>query len=155
MRTIQLIVPDLEVYSINECWADLTGMPGDLEALGREIQARAHRWVGIPVNVGIPMTKTLAKLAQWADKTWCATGGVVDLTDSLRQGRLLPLAPVGNVWSVGLKLTTRLHGLGITTARTWLGRIGECYARNSPASWSGLPGSSAASRGCVCTRRRR
>ncbi|NMZ43494.1 Y-family DNA polymerase [Pseudomonas oryzihabitans] len=117
MRTIQGMVPDLEVYSIDECWADLTGMPGDLEALGREIQARVHRWVGIPVGVGISTTKTLAKLAQWAGKTWRATGGVVDLTDALRQGRLLPLAPVGDVWGVGRKLTTRLQGLGITTAQ--------------------------------------
>ncbi|WP_158896793.1 MULTISPECIES: hypothetical protein [unclassified Pseudomonas] len=34
-----------------------------------------------------------------------------------QQGRLLPLALVGDVWDVGRKLTTRLQGLGITTAQ--------------------------------------
>jgi len=63
------MVQDLEVYSIEECWTDLTVMPGDLEVLGRKIQARVHRWVGILVDVGIPTTKTLAKLAQLTGKT--------------------------------------------------------------------------------------
>lgn len=44
-------------------------------------------------------------------------GGAMGLTDSFRQGHLLPLAPVGDAWGVGRKLTTRLQGLGITTAQ--------------------------------------
>jgi len=76
MRTISTLVASIEVYSVDECWCDLTGMPGDLEQLGRDIQARVRQWVNIPVGVGIGPTKTLAKLAQWAGKNWPATGGV-------------------------------------------------------------------------------
>ncbi|WP_276310270.1 hypothetical protein [Pseudomonas hunanensis] len=60
MRTISTLVASIEVYSVDECWCDLTGMPGDLEQLGRDIQARVRQWVNIPVGVGIGPTKTLA-----------------------------------------------------------------------------------------------
>ncbi|MBN0037801.1 Y-family DNA polymerase [Pseudomonas aeruginosa] len=116
MRTISTLVASIEVYSVDECWCDLTGMPGDLEQLGRDIQARVRQWVNIPVGVGIGPTKTLAKLAQWAGKNWPATGGVVNLMDSQRQQKLLKLAPVGEVWGVGRKLSSQLETLGIKTA---------------------------------------
>lgn len=60
----------LELYSIDEAFADLTGMPGSLEALGREMRVRVLRCTGIPVGVGIAQTKTLAKLANRASKGW-------------------------------------------------------------------------------------
>ncbi|MCK0981085.1 translesion error-prone DNA polymerase V subunit UmuC (plasmid) [Pseudomonas aeruginosa] len=116
MRTISTLVASIEVYSVDECWCDLTGMPGDLEQLGRDIQARVRQWVNIPVGVGIGPTKTLAKLAQWAGKNWPATGGVVNLMDPQRQQKLLKLAPVGEVWGVGRKLSSQLETLGIKTA---------------------------------------
>ncbi len=116
MRTISTMVANIEVYSIDECWCDLTGMPDDLEQLGRDIQARVRKWVNIPVGVGIGPTKTLAKLAQWAGKNWPATGGVVNLMDRQRQQKLLKLTPVGEVWGVGRKLSSQLETLGIKTA---------------------------------------
>ena len=54
------MVPAAEVYSIDEAFADLTGVPGDLERLGRQIRAEVYRRTGIPVGVGIASTKTLA-----------------------------------------------------------------------------------------------
>lgn len=56
--------PQIEVYSIDEAWLDLKGIPDrDLDALGRHIQHAVYREVGIPVGVGISITKSLAKLA--------------------------------------------------------------------------------------------
>ncbi|VVN99813.1 DNA polymerase IV [Pseudomonas fluorescens] len=51
--------PAVEVYSIDEAFADLTG----LDELGRRIRSQVLRCTGIPVGVGIASTKTLAKLA--------------------------------------------------------------------------------------------
>jgi DNA polymerase V len=116
MRTISTLVTSIEPYSIDECWCDLSGMEVDLEGLGREIQLRVRLWVNMPVGVGIGPTKTLAKLAQWAGKTWRATGGVVSIMDPERQQRLLKLAPVAEVWGVGRKLSGQLEGMGIRTA---------------------------------------
>lgn len=64
---------------IDECFADLTGVPGDLVRVGREMRARVLRCTGIPVGVGIGTSKTLAKLANHGAKKWQAqTGGVLE-----------------------------------------------------------------------------
>lgn len=116
MQTIQIQVPDIEVYSIDEAWADFEGVPGCLATLGRSIKSKVQRDVGMPVGIGISTTKTLAKLAQWASKKWPGTGGVVDLTSLERQHKLLKIAPVGEVWGIGRKLAARLALMNIETA---------------------------------------
>ena len=50
MTVIEGMVPALEVYSIDEAFADLSGMPGDLDRLGRDIRARVFKHTGIPVG---------------------------------------------------------------------------------------------------------
>ena len=63
MTVIEGMVPSVEIYSIDEAFADMTGMLGDLEQFGREIRARVLKLTGIPTGVGIGATKTLAKVA--------------------------------------------------------------------------------------------
>ena len=116
MQTIHSEVPDIECYSIDECWADLSGVPGCLATLGASIKVKVMRDVGMPVGMGISTTKTLAKLAQWASKTWPGTKGVVDLTAQDRQEKLLRIAPVGEVWGIGRKLGAHLDIMNIKTA---------------------------------------
>jgi DNA polymerase V len=102
---------------VDEAFADLSGMPGDLERLGRDIRARVQKWTGIPTGVGIAPTKTLAKLANHAAKKWQEhTGSVVDLRDPTRRDKLLRLLPVSTVWGVGRKLSAHLQALNIHTA---------------------------------------
>lgn len=117
MTVIESLVPALEVYSIDECFADLRGIPGDLDALCREIRAQVLACTGIPTGVGIGPSKTLAKLANYAAKRWQKqTGGVVDIRDPERRAKLLAVTPVGEVWGVGRRLTARLGELNINTA---------------------------------------
>jgi len=117
MTVIEGMVPALEVYSIDEAFAELTGVVSDLEALGREIRAQVLACTGIPTGVGIGPTKTLAKLANYAAKKWQRqTGGVVDLRCPERRAKLLAVTPVGEVWGVGRRLTERLGAMGIKTA---------------------------------------
>ena len=59
MTVIESLVPALEVYSIDEAFADLTGID-EREKLGREIRAQVLKLTGIPTGVGIAQTKTLA-----------------------------------------------------------------------------------------------
>jgi DNA polymerase V len=54
--------PQHEVYSIDESFVDLTGIP-KLRELSYAMRQRVTMWTGIPVCVGIGPTKTLAKLA--------------------------------------------------------------------------------------------
>ncbi len=117
MTVIESMVPDAEVYSIDEAFVDLTGMPGDLERLGRQIRAEVYRRTGIPVGVGIASTKTLAKLGNHAAKRWQnQTGGVVDLRDQVKRDWVLKKCEVGDVWGIGRRLSAHLDVIGIKTA---------------------------------------
>lgn len=116
MTVIERLVPAVEVYSIDEAFADLTGVP-DVEALGRRMRADVLRFTGIPVGVGIAGTKTLAKLANHSAKRWQRqTGGVVDLLDPVRRDKVLRVTDVSDVWGVGRRMTEHLNGMGIRTA---------------------------------------
>ncbi len=58
-----------EIYSIDECFLDLSGIPGDLVLRSRKIRSRILRATRIPTCIGIAPTKTLAKLANHIAKT--------------------------------------------------------------------------------------
>jgi len=117
MQTLAELVPSIEVYSIDEAFLDLSGLSAAARTqLAQQIRQRIRQWLGISVCVGIAPSKTLAKLANAAAKQYPATGGVVDLTDPVRQRKLLALTPVGEVWGIGNKLSQRLQTLQIKTA---------------------------------------
>ncbi|RZI54261.1 MAG: Y-family DNA polymerase, partial [Pseudomonas sp.] len=117
MSIIESMVPALEVYSIDEAFADLSGIPGDLTAFGRQIRATIYKRTGIPVGVGIARTKTLAKLANHTAKRLLAkTGGVVDICDPFNRDWTLRNTDVGEVWGVGKRMKAHLDVMGIKTA---------------------------------------
>jgi DNA polymerase V len=62
MSILSTYSPRHEVYSIDECFVDLTGMP-KLREVSYQMRERVMQWTGIPVCVGMGPTKTLAKLA--------------------------------------------------------------------------------------------
>lgn len=118
MTVIESLVPAVEVYSIDEAFADLSGIdPFMLEVIGRRIRLDVQQKTGIPVGVGIAATKTLAKLANHAAKRWQKqTGGVVDICDPDKRDKLLRAIEVGEVWGVGRRLNERLQAMGVKTA---------------------------------------
>jgi DNA polymerase V len=101
--------PHHEVYSIDESFVDLTGIP-KLRELSYAMRQRVTMWTGIPVCVGIGPTKTLAKLANHVAKKHPRSRGVFNynvLTDE-QKTRLLQHIPAEEVWGVGRKLTEKL-----------------------------------------------
>ncbi|PWE46692.1 Y-family DNA polymerase [Pseudomonas prosekii] len=117
MSIIEAMVPTVEVYSIDEAFADLTGIPGDLTTFGRTIRAAVYKGTGIPVGVGIAPTKTLAKLANHTAKRLQAhTGGVVDICDPVKRDWVLRNTDVGEVWGVGRRMKAHLETMQIKTA---------------------------------------
>ena len=118
MNILESLAPRVEVYSIDEAFLDLTGVDfsQNLTEFGLTARQLVQKCTGITVCVGIAPTKTLAKLANHAAKTWQKTRGVVDLTSKERQRKLLALLPVDEVWGIGGKLTKRLQQLGVDTA---------------------------------------
>lgn len=115
MMTLADMVPELEVYSIDEMFADLTGIP-ELQGFGEHLRNRVWGWVGIRVGVGISATKTLAKLANWAAKNWKGLGSVAVVLDDQRHELLLKRAPVDEVWGIGRRYAEKLKARGIETA---------------------------------------
>lgn len=118
MTTLEQLAPSVEVYSIDEAFLDLTGVKAgtDLTKFGKQVKSTVFDWTGIHVCVGIAPSKTLAKLANHAAKKWTKTNGVVDLTDRIRQRKLMALLPVSEVWGIGGRISKRLNEMGIHTA---------------------------------------
>lgn len=116
MSVLEGFAPQLEIYSIDEAFLDLTGIHNnDPEAYGHLIRKTVLRNTGIPVCVGMGPTKTLAKLANFAAKKWQQTGGVLDLSQPARREKLMRRVPVNDVWGIGSRLAGKLNQLGIQT----------------------------------------
>jgi len=120
-RVMQILCdysPRSEVYSIDECFVDLTGMPR-LREVSYAMRERVGMWTGMPVCVGIGPTKTLSKLANHVAKKHPRSQGVFNynaLTEA-QKAKLLTQLPVSEVWGVGRKLTQRLAAYGIATVQ--------------------------------------
>ena len=107
--------PNVEIYSIDECFLDFGGFR-DREAHARAMRATVQRRVGIPVRVGIASSKTLAKCANEIAKKNPIFDGVLDMMDEDLARWLLPKVPVGDIWGIGRRTEAKLKALGIGTA---------------------------------------
>lgn len=117
MDTLAQFTPDLEVYSIDEAWLDLTGFDlATLDAYGREIVAITHKHTGIPVSMGIAPTKVLAKLANRICKKRNIPAQVFNMGSADNLDTLLKTIEVGDVWGIGRRWSEKLNSHGIYTA---------------------------------------
>lgn len=115
MSILEEITPGVEMYSIDEAFCDLTGVANcrNLNDFGREVRDILWQRTHLRVGVGIAPTKTLAKLANHAAKKWPQTGGVVDLSNTARQRKLMAHLSVEEVWGVGRRIAKKLTMMGI------------------------------------------
>ena len=107
--------PNLEIYSIDECFLDFGGFR-DRVAHARAMRRDVLRRVGVPVRIGIASTKTLSKCANDIAKKNPIFKGVLDMMDPVLADWLLPLVPVGDIWGIGRKTEAKLQGIGIGSA---------------------------------------
>ncbi len=131
--------PGQEVYSIDECFLDFEGLPGDLVDLMRRVRAEVLQQTGIPVCVGLGPTKTLAKLGnhiaksaeRQSDRYPASQAQVCHLGAlSPRQRQLLFAATkVGEVWGIGPKLAAQLNAAGVYTVNDLLAHDADALRR--------------------------
>lgn len=107
--------PNVEIYSIDECFLDFTGFK-DRVAHARAMRSEVLQRIGVPVRVGIASSKTLAKCANDVAKKNPIFAGVLDMMDETLADLILPMVPVGDIWGVGRQTQKKLHGVGIHTA---------------------------------------
>lgn len=117
MATIGTIVPDIEIYSIDEAFLDMSYLDGEaLETTGRKIVAKVRRDVGIPTSLGIAPTKTLAKIAARFAKKYPAYKGVCIIDNEEKRRKALSLIRIEDVWGIGRRTGKRLRQYNINSA---------------------------------------
>ena len=123
VEVLSAFSPNIEVYSIDESFLELSGfenLPGGLTGYGAEMKQRIADWLGLAVCVGIAPTKTLSKLANHcAKKSLAGVDGVCNFMDMPPDDltQLYDRIEVSEVWGIGRKINARLEGLGIKTVR--------------------------------------
>ncbi len=114
IELLQTYSPDIEQFSIDECFIDATGLRlrfgDDYMALAVRIKNHIHDELGFTVNIGISENKLLAKMAsdfQKPDK-------VHTLFPEEIQQKMWPM-PVSELFMVGKAATARFEMMGIKT----------------------------------------
>lgn len=117
MSVLREFSPDVEVYSIDEAFIDLTGLrrlyKSNYIEIAEQIRQRILDKVDIPVSIGVSSSKTLAKLAsdkaKKMDKKVFAVG-------ARKIPQLLKETSIDEIWGIGRNLSLLLRKNGILTA---------------------------------------
>lgn len=107
--------PEIEIYSIDEAFIDLSGI-SDLKAVSTRIIEKVIHGTGIPVSLGIAPTKTLAKVANKFAKKYPAYNRVCIIDTEEKRIKALELTDIADVWGIGRRLASRLEKQGTKTA---------------------------------------
>lgn len=113
MEILRSYSPDVEQYSIDEAFVDMTGTKGlwgDPETAANRIRNQIHDELGFTVNVGVSENKLLAKMASDFRKP--------DMVHTLWrheiESKMWPL-PVSDLFFVGRATTKKLLEIGVHT----------------------------------------
>lgn len=116
MDILRHFSPDIEIYSIDEMFLELSGINQEFKHYGQKMKQAIWQQVRMPVSVGIAPSKTLSKLANHAAKIIPSCGGVCLLDSPHKWQWLLRRVPVTKVWGIGSRLGKRLADMSIHTA---------------------------------------
>lgn len=117
MTMLSSYSPNIEVYSIDECFLDFSGFERyNLKEYGEEIVRTVSKGTGIPVSMGIAPTKTLAKVANKFAKKYKGYKGVCIIDTEEKRIEALKRTEIGDVWGIGHRYTKRLALYGVSTA---------------------------------------
>lgn len=117
MTVLKEFSPNVEVYSIDEAFVDLTGLEKlykrNYLEIAEMIRAEIKERVDIPVSIGVSSTKSLAKLA--SDKAKKLEEGIF-LIGSRKILPVLERTSIDEIWGIGRNLSALLRKNGILTA---------------------------------------
>lgn len=138
-------VPKIEIYSIDEAYLHLEGIPEKaIPQMCRDLVEKVRRWVGVPVSIGVAPTKTLAKIASHFAKKYKGYRGVCMIDSDAKRLKALELTPIGDVWGIGRRLAPKLQERGVATAADLVRRparwVRENFNVNTVRTWEELQG---------------
>lgn len=114
MSIIESCWADVEIYSIDEAFLDLSSMPAHLHDLFcSDLQRQILKSTGIPTSIGIGATKTLAKAANHL----CKKTLKIPVFNITNQRHWLNQIAAGDVWGVGRQWQKKLMDRGVHTAQ--------------------------------------
>lgn len=143
MEIIYRYTPTVEEYSIDEVFADITGLRrlhhGSYPDIAARIQVDIYEELKITVSVGVSTTKTLAKTAShWHKPAGFTVISGKDIKHFLQD------VPVEHVWNIGPNTTQLLQKFGITTALQFVrlprSRVEQLLTRPGVELWRELHG---------------
>jgi DNA polymerase-4/DNA polymerase V len=112
---VRRYTPEVEEYSIDECFADLTGLQRPLKMSYKEMAEKIKHdldsELGISFSVGLSVNKILAKIASKWNKP---SGLTVISQDSINS--FLNNLPIDKVWGIGPQTSSYMKKLSINTA---------------------------------------
>ena len=115
MQSLKVLLPNIEIYSIDEAFVDLTQYKSsDLIEISNEIKKTVKQWTGIPISIGIAHTKTLSKVANSIAKKE-ETSNVCDLREVEKIEAVLATFDIEEVWGISKGWGARLRSIGINT----------------------------------------
>lgn len=127
---LEEFAPSIEVYSIDEAFLDLRGMPiDDFDAYAKHISHECRRLTTIPLSVGIAPTKTLAKIAAKLCKEYPKLRGGCYMHRTEDIQKVLGRIAVEDVWGIGRRSARKLHERGVRTALDFMGMSAEVVDR--------------------------
>ena len=144
MRTLKRFNTEIEVYSIDEAFIDLSNFPDtEVEKVGREIRETVLQWTGIPTSIGIAKTKTLSKVANHIAKK--KQSGVTSLIGIENLDPILEKVEINDVWGVGRQLTKFYQKNGIYNAKqlknksnTWIKKCSNVLSSRTAMELRGV-----------------
>ena len=131
---VRRYTPDVEEYSIDECFADLTGLRRlnrmSYEKIAEKIKHELDSELGITFSIGLAPNKVLAKIGS----KWQKPSGLTIIPGNRVEYYLQNLA-VGKIWGIGPQTSAHLNKNGIFPAldlankpKEWLeGRMRKPY----------------------------
>jgi len=145
MRTLKRFNSEIEVYSIDEAFIDLSNFPdNEVERVGKEIRETVLQWTGIPTSIGIAKTKTLSKVANHIAKK--KQSGVTCLIGIENLDPILEKVEINDVWGVGRQLTKFYQKNGIYNAKqlknksnTWIKKSSNVLGSRTAMELRGIP----------------
>jgi DNA polymerase V len=119
MNTLATFSPEIEIYSIDECFMKFKGFDEffNLQSYGVQMARTIRKNIGIPISIGFAPTKALAKVANKIAKKYPnRTNSSYVIDNEEKRIKALKWTKIEDVWGIGRKHAKRLKALQITNA---------------------------------------
>lgn len=142
---IERYTPHIDRYSVDESFADITGLPLSFKMtygeIAMDLKETLRRELGMTFSIGVAPTKVLAKIASNFKKPDGLT--VIPAPDIKK---FLETFPIEKVWGIGRQTAAHMSTLGISTALQFAERsegfVTDTFSKPQHELWQELRGQS-------------